>query len=179
MSNKESQGAHLRVTSEVAVIPDYRTLVDLPNARLLAPSRCSVRVDVEGEAGLAFAKFDVGLIDRRFRVLRLTAEPNEGDGLNLYEVQRLDMGYILRAGLAHLIQLRTQDGEVFTAEHPVESPDPHVNIALAYSVAHALGDHPVAFVARDLGISAGAAAQRVRRARAAGYLPPTTPGKAS
>ena len=179
MSNSENQGAHLRVTSKVPVVPDYRTLVELPNARLLAPSRCSVRVDIDGAAGLAFAEFDVGLIDRRFRLLRLTAEPNDGEFLDLVALQRLDMGLILRAGLAHLIQLETKTGETFTAERPLDSADPHANIALAYSVAHAFGVHPVMAVAHDLGISQGAAAQRVRRARAAGYIPPTTPGKAS
>jgi hypothetical protein len=179
MSNDGAAEVQMRVSSKVPAFADYRPLVDLPAAKLVAPARCEVRVDVTGSPGLASAVFDVGLIERRFRILRLVAEPADGYGLDPYEVQRLDMGLILRGGIEHLIRWEGADGTSFSADRPMDPDDPHVGIAVAYSVAHALGGHPVVAVAHDLGISAGAAAQRVRRARAAGYLPPTTPGKAS
>lgn len=179
MSNDVDHEVTMRVTSKVPTVADYRTLVELPAAVLKAPARCEVRVDVTGLPGLAHAVFDVGLIGRRFRVLRLEAEPNAGYGLDIPAVQRLPMGTILRGGLAHLIRLETVDGESFSADRPIVPDDPHVVVALAYSVAHALGGHPVLAVAEDMNISPAAAAQRVRRARARGYLPPTTPGKAS
>jgi hypothetical protein len=52
-------------------------------------------------------------------------------------------------------------------------------VATIYATERAAMGDPTSAVARALGISYNAAAQRVRRARTKGYLAPTTPGKVS
>lgn len=169
----------MSVTAKIPGVPDYRRLVSTPSGELRAPARSEVRVDISGIPGLAFAKFDVELIDRRFQVVKLEAKPANGCGLSTYELQQLDMGMILLKGLESEVKWVTKEGGNFFSENPIDSPDSAVGVALTYSVAYAIGGHPVLAVAKDLDISPGAAAQRVRRARKRGYLPPTTPGKAS
>ena len=61
----------------------------------------------------------------------------------------------------------------------MENPDPLVPVALTYSVAHAVGQAPTKAVQTFKGVSHAAAAQWVKRARDAGYLPETSRGKAS
>lgn len=53
------------------------------------------------------------------------------------------------------------------------------DVAAIYTAAVASGDPPTKAVAWTLGISPGAAAQRVLRARRAGLLPAVTPGVAA
>ena len=57
--------------------------------------------------------------------------------------------------------------------------DSNVRTAVVYMLARAVGGKPTTAVARDAGVSQAAAAQRVRRAREAGLIPPSTPGKVS
>ena len=89
------------------------------------------------------------------------------------------MPRFIRHGVAHLVILESIEGERYTAQRPMENPDPLWRVATTYSVAYALGEPPTEAVAERLRISHGAAAQRVKRARDAGYLPPTTKGRAS
>ncbi len=85
----------------------------------------------------------------------------------------------MRQAISHRVVLESVDGDSYSAQSPMESPDPLWAVALVYWIAYAVGENPTAAVAEDLGVSRGAAAQRVKRARDAGYLPPTTSGRAS
>jgi hypothetical protein len=180
MSNTEQTGGRDRVVATVPNITDYRPLVVAPDGRFLMPGRCNVVVDVVGEQRLARVEIDAELIDRRYRIIRLEAFPPPGEGLDLELIRALDVTNYLQAGVAHLVKYERQDGNTYTAEHPIDSPDPLIEVAMIYSVAHAVGLHPTRQVQTSKGLpSHNAAAQWVKRARDAGYLPPTTRGAAS
>lgn len=53
------------------------------------------------------------------------------------------------------------------------------NVARVYIEAHAVGAFPTRAVAEHFGIPPTTAHKRVHKARLAGYLPATTPGKAA
>ena len=179
VENAEHSGAHYRTTATTPTIPDYRPLVDMKKGRLLMPARCTVVVEVTGLDGLAHVELGLELIGRRYQVTRLEASPPAGSGLDLELVRKLDVPLYARYGVAHLVIMESPEGEQYTASSPLENPDPLWPVATTYSVAYALGEPPTAAVATDLGISHAAAAQRVKRARDAGYLPPTEKGRAS
>lgn len=62
---------------------------------------------------------------------------------------------------------------------PRYSPDHLARVAQVYTDAHRRADHPTQAVARWAGVSQSAAAKQVARARADGFLPKTTKGKAA
>lgn len=161
------------------MVPDYRPLVEVDAGRLVMPRVCTVTVHVTGEPGLMRATFDLELIGRRYETVRLEAVPPDGGGLDFEAVRRLKASSFIRHGVASLVVLESNDGDRYTSEHPIDNPDPLWPVALTYSVAHALGEPPTKAVAEQLNISRDAAAQRVKRAREAGYLPATEKGRAS
>jgi hypothetical protein len=179
MSKEEQPRVHYRPKGSLPKAPEYRPLVEIEAGRLMAPVSAAVDVNVSNEPGLAHFRLDVELIDRRYQTVRLEATPPPGAGLDFEAVRRVRVPEMMRDGLASLIVYESVDGESYTAERPLDNPDPLWPVALTYSVAHALGQPPTLAVAERLRISAGAAAQRVKRARDAGYLPATTKGRAS
>lgn len=52
-------------------------------------------------------------------------------------------------------------------------------VSTIYRMALLAGRPPTAAIAREFGITRRAATDRIRRARLAGFLPPTTPGKSA
>jgi hypothetical protein len=169
-----------RLDATVPDITDYRTIVDAPDGRMLMPGRCNVVVDVTGEPRLARVEIDAELIDRRYRITRLQAFAPPGEGLDLELIRALDVTNYLQAGVAHRVKYERQDGNTYSVEYPIANPDPLIEVALIYSVAHAVGLPPTQQVQTSKRLpSQNAAAQWVKRARAAGYLPPTRKGAAS
>ena len=65
-------------------------------------------------------------------------------------MRRVDVSSFIRHGVAHLVVLESTDGERYSAEHPIDNPDPLWPVALTYSVAHALGEPPTTAVAEQL-----------------------------
>lgn len=179
MSTHVDTTVSYRTSAHTPTVPDYRTLVEMPAGRLLMPATATVHVDIDGDPTLSRVILDVELLDRRYQVTRMELVTPPGAGLDVQAVTKLDLPSFIRAGVAHLIRMESTDGDVFTHTAPMTDPDPLWPVALTYSVAHVLGESPTAAVASHLRISKGAAAQRVSRARAAGYLPPTMRGKAS
>lgn len=179
MSTTEEPRVHYRTTSTGPTVPDYRPLVEVGPGRMITPAACTVHVEVTGEPGLAHVTMNLELIERRYRITRMEATPPAGAGLDVEAIRRLTLPKFARHGIQHLIVFESTDGERYTAERPMENPDPLWRVALAYSTAYAFGEDPTAAVATDEQISHAAAAQRVKRAREAGYLPPTERGKAS
>lgn len=94
--------------------------------------------------------------------------PVTGQGLRDLPVSRL-------TGLAFTYlaqQLRHESGLVD------EDSDELLRVAAAYRFAYAVGLPPTKHVAAELGIADSTATKKVMRARRAGLLGPTTPGKA-
>jgi hypothetical protein len=133
----------------------------------------------KGEPRLGRATMTVELIDGVYRVTALIAEGPEDSWLDLEAVRAMRFSELVVQGLVKAVRYHHDDGKTYTAEKPLPEQDPLRFVALTYAMARAAGQHPTARVAEDLGISREAAAQRVKRARDAGYLPPTEPGKVS
>jgi hypothetical protein len=117
------------------------------------------------------------LVDRTYQITELRSEA----GLDFRALAgATGLVAALAEVVAHEMILTTTTGDTYSVDHPLEDPvDPLWRVAITYSAAHAVGQPPTKAVAEALGITPGAAAQRVRRAREAGYLPPTKSGKAS
>jgi hypothetical protein len=154
-----------------------------PAGTLEAPDYCPVEVTFEGPGaelgrnGLARLDLWLELQDGRYNVVRLEATAPKGGRLDIEEVRAFSYAPRLRQALMGSVRRVTDEGEAFSADRPMDDPDPLWMVALIYATARATGEHPTKAVAHDLGIPETAAAQRVRRARAKGYLPATTPGK--
>jgi hypothetical protein len=52
----------------------------------------------------------------------------------------------LQYGVAHRVKYERRDGNTYTAENPVENPDPLLQVALRYSVAYDVGQAPTEVV---------------------------------
>ena len=169
-----------RVQAYYREVPDYRTLVEVPVGRMVIPHSIFVVAEWDDQPRLGKVELTVTLIDRKLEISNMQAYAEVDHGLDIEDLRRLDTSALLRQAISSAVRTETRaaDGS-FITESPIENPDPLARVALTYSLAYALGERPGAAVARDLGITPGAAAQRIRRARALGYLPPTTPGKAS
>ena len=175
----DRQGKHYRTTVELPIIPDYRPLGESGvAAELWAPAAMTVRVLVDGDDRLASVELGLELRDGRYRTTRLVAEPPAGSWLDLEAVRELNYSRHLVDALAGRVEARFRSGDTYTAERPMENPDPLWPVALCYTVARALNQNPTVAVAERFGIEHAAAAQRVRRARAKGFLPPTQQGRA-
>lgn len=179
MSKTEEPRTHFHVSARPSAVWDYRPLVETDEWRLMMPGAAVVTVDVTGHTSLSKVVVDLELDGRRYRRTRLETVAADDASIDLEELRTLRIAKWSRDGLAHTSRLETVDGETFTATQPLSEPDPLWSVALHYSIAYALGESPTAAVAELLGISGNAAAQRVYRARAAGFLPPTKPGRAS
>jgi hypothetical protein len=179
METPEQSRVLHRITSTTPTVPDYRPLIEVETGQLAMPAKCTVNVEVVGEPGLAHVELIVELIERRYCVTRLTASPQPGHTLDMEQVRGLDVAYFVRHGVAHKVLFQGTDGKNYSSSYPMQDPDPLWEVALTYSVAFAIGESPTAAVARDLRISHAAAAQRVKRAREKGLLPPTRKGSAS
>lgn len=179
MSTPEEPVTRNDIKAKPAALWDYRPLVETEKWRLMMPGGATVTVDITGRSSLSRVLIDLELDGRRYRRTRLETIAADGASIDLEEVRGLRIAKWSVDGLAHTARLETFDGETFTASQPMIDPDPLWPVALHYSIAYALGESPTAAVAEHLGISNNAAAQRVYRARAAGFLPATNPGKAS
>jgi hypothetical protein len=167
------------VTAPTPEVERYEVLLDNKLGRLEAPANVHVEVNAEGHPAIGQVVIDVELVGRRYEIKKFIATPPRGGGLRLLDLRSLPLERWLRAGIEHRMRMVTPDGTVYTAEDPMPAPDPMWQTVDQYSIAVALGENPVMAVAEHFGIESGAAAQRVKRARAKGYLPPTTPGRAS
>jgi hypothetical protein len=172
MGKPEAPSVNYRVRSHSQPAADYRPLVDLgARGRLEAPAWFTATLN-PGPIEVTLT-----LVERTYRITGLRSDA----GLDLRALAGATglMGALAET-VANQMILTTTTGDVYSVDHPLEPPvDPLWLVAITYSAAHAVGQPPSKAVAERLGITAGAAAQRVRRARGAGYLPPTSAGKAS
>ena len=107
--------------------------------------------------------------------------PAEDDGLDLVVLLLGDipLTHLIRQSMRSSFIVVTPNGRTYPAYALPDDLDPVWKTAVIYTAAHAIYDKPTKAVADYFRISRDAAAHRVKRARKAGYLPPTTPGKAS
>jgi hypothetical protein len=180
MDTAEAAWVNYRVGARRRKPLEYRPLVETDGWRFLVPVAATIDVEVTGHRCLSRVVVDVELIDRGYRETRieLTARP-DGQTLDFYDLRAPLRCSWEQAGIAHLARLVSPTGQTFDVDRPVPDADPMMNVALTYATAASVNAPPVQFVAERFGISPGAAAQRVKRARDAGYLPPTTPGTVS
>jgi hypothetical protein len=165
----------------------YKPLADSgPLGSLEAPVEIDAEIepdyppDMEGKPRLGGARLKLVLIDGIYRLMHYEAYAPDDSWLDPEEVRSTRFADDeIQAALATAVRLVTRDGDVFTSERPIDNPDPHWQIALEYASARAIGRPPLAAITEHLRISRAAAAQRVKRAREKGFLPPTERGKVS
>jgi len=132
---------------------------------------------------------EVELTDARYRITGLRIEGHAVTAALLREipVQGLLRGAVVMA-VDRTTPIPTPSGVYGRAYHEF-SIDPEVAkagptpealqaVALVYRVAYAVGDHPTKAVAEALELAGSTAARWVMKARAAGYLGETEPGRA-
>lgn len=178
-STSDHQNQMWRVTSTLPTVARYAAIQNSEAGTLEGPVHCSVVVNVENVPGVKRMTLEVELVERRYNITNISVDAPPGESIDLALFKTMNFGAYLRAGIAHLIRFEDADGNVFSADQPMESPDKLMPVALEYSVAYALRQPPTKAVADKFGLSATAAAGRVKRARAKGLLPETTVGKAS
>jgi hypothetical protein len=139
------------------------------------------------KTGMAELELWLALVDGRYVIHSVQATGPEGQGLDIEALRRVNFSKAVRRltrqvlGFHHfphgedLDDIYSQQGwlraRAKKAGQPTE-PTMAEQVAYFYTVARLLGDHPTKAVAEGLGISADAAAQRVRRARQAGLIQP-------
>jgi hypothetical protein len=140
-------------------------------ANLLVPERLILELHLVAEplsAGMENLTLALRLVDGRYEVERLEATGPSDGYLDLEEVRRFNYRPSLVLNLSQFL----------TSQFRYLKPritDPNARLAYRYLLAKLTGENPTKAVAEDLGISVDAAAQRVRRARQQGLLPPATP----
>ena len=178
-STSDQQKPMWRVTSTLPTVTRYAAIQHSEIGTLEGPANCTVVVNVEHVPGVKRMTLEVELAERRYNITNISVDAPPGESIDLLLFKTMSFGAYLRAGIAHHIRFEDADGNVFSADRPMESPDKLMPVALEYSVAHALRQNPTKAVADKFGLSTTAAAGRVKRARAKGLLPATTVGKAS
>lgn len=162
MESQRNSSWHRLVTppdSEKRPVGDVGLAVNL-----VVPDRLVLEMHWEAEPGtvdMESLTVALRLVDGRYEVERLEAAgPPEGY-LDLEVVRR----YNYRPMLARFL---TSQFEYLKRK----MRDPDERFGYTYLVAKLTGENPTSAVADELGISVAAAAQRVRRARLQGLLPP-------
>jgi len=110
-------------------------------------------------------------LTRPTRVARLMPSP-DFPPITTRGIMQISLPAILRRALYRKFSTRFRDKYGDLVERVALDDEPDV----IYMRAQAMGEDPTKAVAKELGISPGAAAQRVARARKQGLLPPTTRG---
>lgn len=180
MSTPGVQETTETVRAELLDASDYRPVLDTPEGRLLMATPLCIVVQFAGEPHVRQLRLTVELVDRRYVIRSIELEPGVVAGELFPRLRVRDVGRWLHRAASHESRFESADGVTYTSTDPMPEPiDPVWPVVLAYSTAHLVGRPPTQAVADRLGISHAAAANRVKRARAAGYLPTTEPGKAS
>jgi hypothetical protein len=140
------------------------------------PARFSVTFDVEdppATAGLRELSLDLELSDDRYVITRVEAVAPEGGRIDLETLRRFNYSAALRDALRHdVVSVPMSREDRIAVQLGETTPDPLERAAYVYTLARLVGESPTKAVADAQGISAAAAAQRVRRARQKGLLPP-------
>ena len=177
--NKEPDTRSWIPVTDVPKGVGYSVVQDSSAGQLLAPDNAAVNVYAENVPGVKRIRMDVELVERQYNITNVEVSAPEGESLDLHLFRSGDWNFWLHAGVASEVRLLTPDGETFSAKRPLPAPDTNMEVALTYTVAYLLRQNPTKAVADRYELNAQAAAQRVKRARAKGYLPPTTVGKSS
>jgi len=154
------------------------------------PALVTVEVEPTGdEAELTpfRLQFDARLIDGRYQVHQATlTQVDGGQSVTATSLSAIRWPELMRRALAGLVYVMVEDEAGHTisalslgaAGRPADDDSTLATyLSYSYLVAHAVGLDPTKEVGAEYGLTQGAAAQRVRRARKAGLLPPTTKGK--
>ncbi|CAN5658638.1 hypothetical protein BH24ACT5_BH24ACT5_13150 [soil metagenome] len=179
-----SSTVEYRVTAPPQPVPDYSPLIEATAGRLLAPTTANIVIDVSGEPHLGQVVAELALVDRRYRIVKLEATPPDDSWLDIEALRRVDVGGCARGAIEHLVRFEQMlvEGEAsirWAMSRRIADVDNLAAVATVYAVAYAFGERPTKAVVEAFGLSQAAAAHRVMRARAAGYLLPTTQGRAS
>ena len=174
-------------------------LVDIsPIQQLLGPQRARIVVHDEPDVSPIDLELRVALSGGRYRVtelsliasrvadveddfVRATRVPSDDDrytpasdgpGISPTALQEIRIPPILTRALASTVKPR----RLLSTNEWVTGMTEEDIVPTTYMLAQIVGAPPTQAVAERLGISSGAAAQRVKRARDAGLIEPTTKG---
>lgn len=164
--------------------PSRRSLRPAPRKRplfpigggFLLPSDATVEVDDPEVPYLV--KIGVTLEDGRYQCtsiecLRRTKTVPHGPPVTSKGLRQLPLQRLVATALTSQAEQLTHRSEFIT-----EESDELLRVAAAYRFAYAIGLPPTKHVAEELGIPGSTATKKVMKAREAGLLGPTTPGKA-
>ena len=180
MTTAENNGVTWKWKGQPLGILEYSVLLETERGRLRVPDAITATCDVDGLDGLARVTVDCRFVNGRYLTTRLEATPNDGHPIDFYALQhkmKISEG-VKAAAYSEVIYDTSDDGETYTRHKMMADPDPLHRVAIAYAMAYAFGESPTAAVGLTFDLKPNAAAQRVKRAREKGYLPPTAPGKA-
>jgi hypothetical protein len=149
--------------------PISDALADFP---LAVPDRWSARLTFPpGVAGLGTLRLDMRLRAGEYVIDRLEATGHDGEPLEVEALRRVRYSEILPRLVIKVMDRGANFAEVLDN---LRGRNDEVRVAFMWSLARLTGYPPTLAVAEDMRITPGAAAQRVRRARAAGLIPPDT-----
>lgn len=137
-----------------------------------APLRWSTRYTFAEGAGLASLTLDLRLTFSGYAIERLEARGPGQAPLDLEALRRFGFKEALRQSLFDMLGKQPETAETLLKVFSDRDTKSLERVAVVYGLAQLLGDAPTTAVARSLNITPAAAAQRVRRARAGGFLPP-------
>ena len=179
MTTAENNSVTWKWSGQPLGILEYSVLLETERGRLRVPDAITATCDVDGLDGLRAVTVDCRFVDGRYLTTRLEATPNDGHAIDFYALQhKMKISYgVKRAAYSEVIY-DARDGETYTRHKMMADPDPLHRVAMTYAIAYAFGESPLAAVGLAFDLKVNAAAQRVKRAREKGYLPPTAPGKA-
>jgi hypothetical protein len=141
------------------------------------PLRWSVRYSFPENADLASLTLDLRLSLRGYVIERVEARGPADAPLDLEALRRFGFKEALRQSLFDLLGQLPETAKAFLKVFSERDTESLEQVALVYGLAQLLGDAPTSAVAGVFHITPAAAAQRVRRARAAGLLPPVKTSK--
>ena len=150
-------------------------------AFIKAPQSITVIATPQGHPEIHEVTIEATLVDGRYRIGRFEVRALHG-GVSAEAIRRIPTASLFREAVANSSQIvMGPEDRALYGEEPVAwwNPltDAHVGVDVVYMLARAVGQPPTQAVAEHFGISQQTAAGRVRRRRALGMLPPTTPGK--
>ena len=179
MTTAENNGVRWVWDGQPLGILEYSVLLETERGRLRVPDALRLTCDVHGLDGLARVTVDCRFVNGRYLTTRLEATPNDGHPIDFYALQhKMQISEGVRKAAQSEVIYDARDGETYTRHKMMADPDPLHRVAMTYAIAYAFGESPTAAVGLAFDLKVNAAAQRVKRAREKGYLPPTAPGKA-
>jgi hypothetical protein len=162
-----------RWTTRIPEGVEYRPIA----GRFEGPERFGVTYEFDdppGAAGLSELSLAMELAGDHYVITRVEAVAPAGGRVDIEALRRFNYSTALRHTVRHVVKVPMSTGDQIAFQLGQEKTGPLHRAAYVYTLARLVGEHPTKAVADAMGITTAAAAQRVRRARQKGYLPPAS-----